>query len=96
MKEIAISSVTHEQGWGSRFSVEYGGNDFTFCVSALTLQSPGLRHRTKASFPETFEANTNTLLRVAKMLIESGRLEGAPQVGETEILPEHIVEIQNA
>jgi hypothetical protein len=96
MKSVAISSVTHEQGWGSLFSVNFDGRDYGFCVSALTLQATGLRQRTKATFPQTFEANMKTLLQVAQMLIEAGRLEGAPSFGGTEILPEHILEIQNA
>ena len=96
MKEIVISSVVHEQGWGSLFSVQYDGRVFDFCVSARTLQAPEFRNRTKANFPEIFEANKKTLMRVAQMLIDAERLGGAPQVGGTEILPEHIAEIKNA
>jgi hypothetical protein len=96
MTSPTLVGATHEKGWGTLFDVRLGGREFHFSISAATLQTSGLRHRTKKIFPDVFEANVPTLMRVALLLIESGRINPSIDIGGTEILPEHIIEACNA
>ena len=96
MNVAILTSTSHEKGWGTFFDVGFAGGEYRFSVSAETLQTRGLRHRTKKVFPDVFEANIPKLLKVAQTLIETGRINSTPDIGGTEILPEHIMEIENA
>ncbi|WP_457098189.1 hypothetical protein [Lysobacter sp. P5_B9] len=96
MSTSAIEQITYESGWGVFFDVKHHGTLYCFCIHLETLATPGLRHRTKRTFPEVFEANTDTMLRVAELLISSGRLESEANIGGTEILASHIGEVTGA
>jgi hypothetical protein len=91
---LAIEHIHYEQGWGVFFDVRRQEELHRFSVSADTLATPGLRHRTKRTFPEVFEANAPTLLQAAELLIRSGRLQTESDIGGTEILGDHIREVR--
>jgi hypothetical protein len=96
MSISTIKRITYEKGWGVFFDVTHQDSLYSFCIRLETLATPGLRHRTKRTYPEVFEANTETMLRVAELLICSGRLESEPDIGGTEILASHIGEVTGA
>ncbi len=93
MNIIALESSSYEKGWGVFFDVRHLDQLHRFSISTDTLATLGLRHRTKRTFPEVFEANISTMLQVAELLIRSGRLETEMESGGTEILAAHIGEI---
>jgi hypothetical protein len=96
MSTSAIEQISYEKGWGVFFCVRAQEALHHFCIRAETLATPELRHRTKRTFPEVFDANTDTLLWVAEFLIRSGRLESRANIGGTEILASHIGEVTGA
>jgi hypothetical protein len=93
MNITALESSSYEKGWGVFFDVRHQDQLYRFSISIDTLATPGLRHRTKRTFPEVFEANISTMLQVAELLIRSGRLEAGVDIGGTEILASHIGEL---
>jgi hypothetical protein len=93
MNITAIENIWHENGWDAWFDVLYQEHSYRFSVQMDTLLTPGLRSRTKQTFPEIFEANVPTILLVCDLLIRSGRLNPNKGIGGTEILPHHIVEV---
>lgn len=96
MSASAIENICYEKGWDVLFEVSRQEERHRFCVRAETLSAPGLRSRTKRTFPEVFEANRATLLRAAELLIVSRRMEPSDSIGGTEILASHIGEVTGA
>ena len=94
MSNLAIEHVSYEKGWGILFEVRDHERTHRFCIQMDALTAPGLRHRTKHTFPEIFEANVETMLLVAETLIRSNQLSS--DVWGTEILASHIGEATGA
>ena len=94
MSNLAIEHVSYEKGWGVLFEVKSPEQAHRFCIHMDTLTAPGLRHRTKRTFPEIFEANIDILLLVAEALIRSSQLSS--DIWGTEILASHIGEVTGA
>ena len=96
MSRATFVSASHEKGWGTLFDVRVGDKELRFSIAADTLRAIGLRCRTKKTFPEVFDANIQTLLHIAQMLVDSGRINPQLDFEGTEILPEHVAEVIRA